>query len=223
MAKFVQDTFTDTNGTLLQNHTGEIGATWAKYPGFTDDSEIQSNRLKAVSDQANTRYYASGIPSIADVVAQVDVITANDPGGVDSDFAGLLLRADPNVAAGSDQYYVTFANMTTILAGNVWTMSKLVGGSYTELGTYISGLSATTTYVLNLKCVGTAISSWIDGVERISVTDSDITAAGRAGLMLYDKDLIQLDNFNADDFSLPPDNAARDFPLAQLWAEEELV
>jgi hypothetical protein len=52
----------------------------------------------------------------------------------------------------------------------------------TKLGEYVSTAVVGTNYDLKLEMQGTSIKLYLDGVERVSVTDSDITAAGRAGV-----------------------------------------
>ena len=58
-------------------------------------------------------------------------------------------------------------------------LEKNVAGSKTTLGQYNGGQSITTNYVIKLSMVGSAIKVFQDTVERISVSDSDITATGK--------------------------------------------
>lgn len=62
---------------------------------------------------------------------------------------------------------------------------KFVSGVYTQLGSYtLPSIAVDTPYRIELSMSGSTIKVYLDGVERISVSDSSITAAGRAGLMV---------------------------------------
>lgn len=170
---FVNDTFTDSNNTLLENHTGETGATWTKHGSFGSGSLwIQSNRIDVAVDVTNACYYASGLPPSADyeVLTQVYVSSVND-------FRGPAFR----VQTGADTMY------TALFDGdNVVRMYKRVAGSQTQIGISAAlGWGVGELHAINLYGVGTTISVDCDSVNVISVTDSDIAAAGRAGVYMY--------------------------------------
>ena len=77
MTAFVTDTFTDTNGTAITSHTGELGATWAIWtPGnsATTPNVIQSNLLISAEVNTNAWYYASGTPSSADYTVSANLV-----------------------------------------------------------------------------------------------------------------------------------------------------
>jgi hypothetical protein len=68
--------------------------------------------------------------------------------------------------------------------GTDWELYKVVNGTSTLLGTYDQTLSAGATYTVKLDMQGSTIRLLVNGVERISVTDASITAAGRGGVRL---------------------------------------
>jgi hypothetical protein len=71
--EFVFDTFTDTDTTLLENHTPETGGPWSKQTGHSGSFIIEANRAWATE----AAYRAAGEPATADytVTATVFVTT----------------------------------------------------------------------------------------------------------------------------------------------------
>ena len=74
---------------------------------------------------------------------------------------------------------------------------------------------------------GTTISASIDGTVQITATDSDISAAGRAGLGLLNVTGTALVDYDMDDFSAVttdrfPESGAPFQPF-QLWLEEDIL
>src|SRR3990167_6827625 len=88
---FVSDTFTDTDTTALQSHTGETGATWTAHPSLVLNSTISGNRLAPPSSVDTSAYYASGAPSAAEYDVQADFIRyATLSGSVDGGITGRM-------------------------------------------------------------------------------------------------------------------------------------
>lgn len=184
---FAADTFTDADNTLLSAHTGEIGATWTKHPqSGGGDMKVSSNRLagSVVADYAF--YTPSGTPAGADYDVQATLRTNGDTASV----AAVMGRFDTTALTGYRAMYSGFSG--------TWVLSKFVAGSQVDLGTYAVAATADTDYDVKLEMRGSAIKVYIDGVERISVTDSAITAAGTAGVEIYSTG-ITLDSFVAVD------------------------
>lgn len=182
MATFVSDTFTDANGTTLQLHTGETGATWTKLAG--SDSVIQSNRLDPPA--AESVYSASGTPAGVEYDVTADLVTLNPVGTGDSAVLGRLVD--------NSNYYLAQHSS----AGGAWRIFKKVTGSFTQLGTFSQSLSASTTYALKLEIRDATKKLYVDGVERVSTTDNALTAAGVAGIRCAATNY-HLDNFQAVD------------------------
>jgi hypothetical protein len=176
MAIFVNDTFTDTNGTVLSAHTGETGATWTRHTNATYSGQtftIQANRTYFSSASGIGAYYASGVPA-----------------GVEYDVAGVL-RCLTNVAgailavtgrfstAADTMYRAGFAQ------GTGWTMSKSVAGVSTSLGTDTTdgtSLTINTSYSIELRITDATKKLFVGGAERLSSADNAVTAAGRVGV-----------------------------------------
>jgi len=197
MATFVDDTFTDTDGTALDAHTGETGAAWTQHPsyGVGTDSVINSNRLRDADSSNALVYYASGVPAGVEYDVQV---TLRRVAGGGQDFSGFFGRLSTTVDSG---YFLQYRVDVT-----EWRLFKADGGAYTQLGSYVQGLTNDTDYVARLEVKDATKKLFVDGVERISSTNNDITAAGRAGMRLIGSatasDGSHWDNFSATDIGV---------------------
>lgn len=168
---FVHDTFTDTAGVNLSAHAGETGASWTKHGSFTGDILITDVNRARSNTVASSVYYASGAPAAADYSVAADIFVKS----VINSGMGVVGR----VATGADTlYWARYAKSATVAQ---WQLQKDVAGLNTTLGTFDQTLSAGVTYALKLVMTGTTIELYVDGVQRISVTDSAVAAAGRAG------------------------------------------
>lgn len=191
MAAFVTDTFTDTSNLGITSHTGETGATWAAVSGLSSTACRISNANRARGHTTGVSgAYASGSPASADysVTATVRRITGAGE-------AGVLGRCSTSAAT---YYRATLSR----IGADTLELYKFVAGSYTKLGGYAASLADSTNYTLVLDMVGTTIRVLLDGTQRISVTDSGISAAGKAGIYLYDgSDTTgyHIDTLSADD------------------------
>ncbi len=175
------DLFTGTDGTSIASHTPDGGGTWSTVfasGGTGPDLRIKSNRvLPTISSGAPTsttvQSWLSG-SSNADCAAEVDAYVYSVTGS--SVMVGCRVTgANTSVAY---LYRAVLADDGTL------TLSKIVNGSYTVLGTYSAGtLTVGSTYTVRVEAIGTAIKAYINGVQRISVTDSSVTAGG--GLALF--------------------------------------
>lgn len=193
MTTFAQDAFTDTDNTLLENHTGETGATWTKH-GLTGTGSAQitnANRLQ--NGTANSVIYtASGTPPSASygVSFTFRMITdVNDVAGV----AGRL--ASTTVGNG----YIAYA-----FGGIQYKLSRVDAGVETVLGSVDEVYSTGTDYTGKLDITDGAKRFLVDGVQKITSADNTYTAAGLAGVLFNtvagsDTTGTHLDNFVASD------------------------
>jgi hypothetical protein len=172
MATFVSDTFTDTAGTNLTAHTGETGATWTEHASWTGGNLLISDANRArESAGAVVLAYASGSPATAeyDITAPMRRITA-------------LANANLGLAARIDTATDTFYWADYSAASSRWQVGKRVNGTSTTLATYIVTPTLDQDYTVVFKIRDNRKSLWIDGVERIVITDNSITAAGKVGI-----------------------------------------
>ena len=165
---FVSDTFTDGDGTSLEAHVGEQGATWKISAAMT----LEGNRVRG---GATTYRYAlaSGVPPSPDYSVEAGLFCASIVGG--SRRSGPIARQDPNIAV--DTSYGFGWETNTGL-----TLRKRIASVETILGTWAHVGEVGENGIAVLSVVGTAIKGFFGGVERTASTDAGLVAAGRAGL-----------------------------------------
>ena len=208
MAAFTTDTFTDTAGVLLENHTGETGATWTKNPAFGTGSAAISNANRVRGNATNGVYYASGTPASADYDVEADLTVLS---GVSS--AGIAGRM--SVAAAT--YYLFDYEFGT----SQWKLYTVVNGATQNTTTFTQTLTNGVTYHMRLALRGSQITCYVNGVQVIQITDSNITAAGRAGIFFgaatTDSTGYHLDNLNAAPTAAVPVTDANVFFSPYNW------
>jgi len=196
MALLASDTFDRADST-------NVGGDWNELSG---SFEIVSNKLKLIThnaaDDVCTWIRALGCTPAADYEVEA-VVQFNGGGGGGTGVAGRV--QDIN------NYYMVEASAT----GNSFDMYKKVSGSYTYLGGYSVAIDEATDYTVKLTMVGSAIKGYFNGVERISVTDSSITAAGRPACRGFSNNNGQLyNNFAVYGTALPLVNKIYSFQNA---------
>lgn len=195
MAQFAADTFTDTSGTALDSHTPDVGGPITKHPVSTGagGAVAISNANRGRKSTANRgSYYYAGLPASADytvggVMRPID--TTNSSVGV----AGRM-----NTVA--ETYYRAYFDR----GSGLLQLEVAVSGTLTSLGSFSTTPATGSDNTVVLSMVGTAISVSLNGTTVISVTDSSIAAAGKAGVSTAfvagsDSTGNHLDNFSADD------------------------
>lgn len=214
MPAFVNDTFTDTNGVLITAHTGEVGATWARLTGLSDNTnapQIQSNKVSKGADSANwALYYASASPASADYSVTLDMTLSTSA----NQLVGPMLRAQTGTGY---NYAVTGSTTANGFRLRKWTGSHVTLADLTPA----TGYSAGEVFRMTIDAVGTTIrfkvqrlsnNDWLqtnglwDTGEVWCITYSDttdpISAAGKAGFWQYQEANTEtIDNFHADQAS----------------------
>jgi len=112
---------------------------------------------------------------------------------------GVFARSD----VGGNNFYLLRNN------GTSWDLFSNIGGSFTNIGTYTAAPNNGDT--ARIHCVGSTIKGFINGVERISVTNTDITTGVYSGLRSEASSTARYDNFLAADISSTPSNDTGDF------------
>src|SRR3954471_23655838 len=110
-AAVVTDTFTGTNGTLLENHVGETGATWTFHPNYPADLTLQNGRVWGPEWGL---YFASGIPPTNEYDVSADLTVMSNSGAI-----GVVGRS---LTTGSDSLYMARYNAAT----SEWQLVKCV-------------------------------------------------------------------------------------------------
>jgi hypothetical protein len=182
----VSDTFTATNGTALASHAPETGGAWVDdQPGFV----LNGNRVNSKIMFGDLRSHNVKAPPSADYQVSMDLVWS----GATSDVAlGVVGRGNGAQFRGTG--YQAFYDASR----GRWELIKLTGYNQTSLGTYAQPYVAGQTHTLTLGMVGSAITVSVDGVTRISVTDTSISAINNAGIYAHyngDKTSIVGDNF----------------------------
>lgn len=196
---FVTDSFTDTDGTALEDHTGELGATWMEVEEVPAGGVISSAGRVRPNTTATNWYSASGSPAGAeyDIAADIHVASSMES----------AMGVDGRIALGFNTRYF-FDHYST---ANNWRFFKVVTGSFTDLGAFSQTLTVSNTYAIVLEVRDAAKKGYVGGVERISSADNAITAAGVAGLHPYGSGSnatgLHLDNFAASDPGGAPEPA----------------
>lgn len=184
---FISDTFTaGTAGELLTVHSPGTGGVWNVLTDRTGHKLSAAGRMygerpNGALDDAMS--YNAATPASADYDVQADVVQLTAASAV-----GVMGRIDTAARTGYAAFYDA--------GSGLYKLEKIINGSYTNLGTYAA---AAGTVMLRMR--GTTISLLVNGTSRISVTDSSITSAGRAGTWSYSISTattgVHLDNFLA--------------------------
>lgn len=178
------DTFTGSNGTTLTSYN----ALWVQNATQTGVMEIQSNKaVQNASPAATACYVYDQSPASADYDVSATIQTSSG-----SALFALVARADKT----ANTMYSFRWN-----AGNL-QLYKFVAGTATQLGTDVTqGLSLNTDYVFKISVSGTTIKGYVDGVEKISQTDSAISATGYPGIRVNNTTTVKYDAFDCTNMS----------------------
>lgn len=191
---FAQDDFFGSAaGTELSAHNAQ----WVKHPGYTLDFVVNADErvVMLATGTTATAYYLTEAPSSPDYVVSADLVVTGAVAPSISPEVGVIGRASATA--------VTFYHGRYNSGSGQWQLFKFVNSTATQLGAVNATLTETT-YRLQLEMIGTQIRLLVDGVQVISVTDSSITTAGRAGIRCIPRSVparIQLDNFAAHTLS----------------------
>jgi len=132
-----------------------------------------NERVTNVSSDTNSTARAESALDSENHYAQVNI---NAPNANASDRGG----ANIEYAAAATTYYLGDAN----IGGDQDRIFKRVTGSYTELASQVFNYLAATTYTIQCRKDGSTISMRRDGVQQLSITNSDITGNTRTGFDL---------------------------------------
>lgn len=179
MGVVVSDDFTrDTDTVSLGAHTPTIAGTSYSLDEMTSVRDIQVvhtvDRAGLTGSAASNRvnYVGNPGPTNADYDVQIKIITK--PASGDN---------DPLVLFGRWQSTGNFYAVSGYHDGAAVRLRlyKKVAGTPTSLGTdTVTALAAND--VVKLEIRGTTLKVYVNGVEKISATDSEFSAAGKGGL-----------------------------------------
>jgi hypothetical protein len=167
---FMEDTFTDADGTLLTGHAGELGAAWTLQNGYTPSTGATINTNRIYTPAANACYQASATPASADYSVEAEFECLSVLSGTNVGVAGRM-------QAGANTMYLA----RWLEALTTWQLLKLVNGTATPLGGNLTEAWTSGTRTVRLQVIGNQVTL-ITNAGRIGpITDGSITSAGKAG------------------------------------------
>lgn len=174
MALLFRDTFTDTDSTALQSHTPDTGTGWTRVWGSSGvNISVEANQAEGSGGASDGAIYtADATYGTADYMVKA-TITDMSIGSDDPIF--LLLRVQDQ----ENMYAVGFWDNGTASSSRMY---KKVSGTWTALGTAFT--TPVDGDVVHFFAMGETIGVAVNGDIVDSVTDSDITSAGKAGLAM---------------------------------------
>lgn len=220
----VFDRFIDQTGQQLEFHFGEIDATWSPNIDFAhlgygvitrenrlrpNDTLGDSSGLQFASGQTETTEY-----DVDWVLHVKTLISQRSPGGV--------ARLQETAASATLNYYAAYYNHGATRI----ELRKSVAGAVTTLGTYTVTLVAGETYRFKLRVLTTGVKLFLEGVERVTSTDTTISLQpkGHAGVIypnsgaaFTDEAGYHLDNFRVHEVS---DECNPEYSIANFGERE---
>jgi hypothetical protein len=197
MAVFLSDTFTDSDGTWLQNHTPETGGAWAKRAGGSIGT-IQSNKA-----ESNASWYTNdATPGGAEYTITADLHSPTD----NNEYFYILGRFQDT----SNFYMAEYISSTSTMK-----LHKKVSGVTTQLDA-LAEAWGTSSAEAKLELFTATKKFYKDSVEKLTTADDSLTDAGEAGFINGDD--FTVDNFAADDAGgAPPSENAFMQPMKVAW------
>jgi hypothetical protein len=177
LTTLVSDSFSGSaDGTALQSHIGETGATWTRHPATgTNNETIDAGRVHS-GNNVGASYYAAGVPAGPDYEVDGRFYMAGDNSGITS------IRGRLDTAA--DTSYALQLSRGNPAPNCTWGLYRISAGtsvlldSFTVTPCYPAG----SVHDARLSMHGSLIRGYADGALVVEATDTNITAAGRAGL-----------------------------------------
>lgn len=166
----IADTFTQPDGSTV---TG-----WVEVSG---DWTISSNRLTPGTAGGTGVIRCGTALTTDDGFAQVVLATAAAVS------CGVWCRGDATLSSG----YLWRND------GSSWDLFRVLGGSFLSIGSFAG--AAVNGDVAKVQAVGSTVKGFVNGVERVSVTDTDVATGKNVGLRCESSAAVRLDDFAAAD------------------------
>ncbi len=156
----------------------DLGASWVEVSG---DWSIVSNQLSPGSAGGTIILRAAGAMASSDNFAQATIAATTAASH------GVWCRGNSNISQG----YLWRND------GTSWNLFSVVGGSFTSIGSYAA--AAAPGDVAKVQAVGTTITAYVNGVQRVSVTDTNVATGTSVGIRSESASAIRFDDFSAGD------------------------
>jgi hypothetical protein len=157
-----------------------LGAGWVEVSG---DWSIVSQQLSPGAAGGTIILRAAGAMDSNDNYAQVTIAATAAVS------QGVWCRGNSNISQG----YLWRNN------GTSWDLFQVVGGSFTAIGTYTA--AAAPGDVAKVQAVGSTIKGYVNGVQRVSVTDTGVTTGTSVGIRGESTNSLRYDDFSAADIT----------------------
>ena len=174
------DTFTDTDGKLLENHISDSGHSWSKIYTAVNSAEIRNGKLNFLDNQYFNIYIINKTPLTPDYSLEIDIYQGDYTTG------GAVARLTQN-----GDFYTFFWN-----SSGAYQLYKKTSAGWIQIGSNFVISKDYQFHKCRLEVNGNNINFYYDDVLKISAVDNDITQAGRAGLLFYPGEIQTKDNFN---------------------------
>jgi hypothetical protein len=170
-------TFTDD---FNRANSTDLGVSWVEVSG---DWSIVSSQLSPGAAGGTIILRAAGAMATNDHSAQATIAATTAAS------QGVWCRGNANITSG----YLWRNN------GSSWDLFSVVGGSFTVIGTYAA--AAAPGDVAKVQAVGSTIKGFVNGVQRVSVTDTNVTTGTSVGIRSDSAGALRYDDFSAADVS----------------------
>jgi hypothetical protein len=158
----------------------DLGANWVEVSG---DWSIVSNQLSPGAAGGTIILRAAGAMAGNDHYVQVTIAATTTAS------QGVWARGNSNISNG----YLWRNN------GTSWDLFSVVGGSFTNIGTYSA--AAAPGDVAKLQVQGSTITGYVNGVSRVSTTNTAVTTGTSVGVRSDSTSGVRYDDFSAADLA----------------------
>lgn len=156
----------------------DLGPNWVEVSG---DWSIVSNQLSPGAAGGTIILRAAGAMAGNDHSAQFTIAATTAAS------QGVWCRGNSNISQG----YLWRND------GSSWNLFSVVGGSFTSIGSFAG--AAAPGDVAKVQAVGSAIKGYVNGVERVSVTNTAVTTGTSVGIRSESVGALRFDDFAAAD------------------------
>ena len=170
----VYDTFTDTNGVLLSNHTPEIypaGSTWGGGTATTDTT-IRGNAAESQCAYA-TNSGCGIVTGLADCKITANVSGHNSPNTTYRYRGyGIKVRCSSAANGSSSDTATWYAVLIAAANDEFYILEKASGDSYTTRATTSVTINKDQVYLMTITLSGATITATLDGANEISYSSA---------------------------------------------------
>jgi hypothetical protein len=160
--------------------SSDLGAGWVEVSG---DWSIVSNQLSPGAAGGTIILRAADPMASDDHYAQVTIAATTAAS------QGVWCRGNTNLTSG----YLWRND------GTSWDLFSVVGGSFTGIGSFAAAASPGD--VAKVQAVGSTIKAFVNGVERVSLTNTHVTTGTSVGIRSESAALLRYDSFTGADVS----------------------